>query len=244
MAKIKITQINHVIIILLFLFILTKNESIINNPIIIKGNIYSYNCINPIVVLSNEMLNFYCSGHILVQNITSRAVVDKGLFCTFYLPYILIRSEATNNELSIYSNSNDCLISITNNNCNYLNISTLIPLETKYIGYINETSFTPQGKYQLLDTDEVTGLRCKSNDEKILYGETESINIIFAFLDKKKIIKLVTCEMEDYIICNMLINSVYLCTFICNNQLYINAYAYQTIDAYDNTNCTMKKIFS
>ena len=243
MVKMKITQINLNIIILFFLFIL-KNETIISNPKVIMCDNYYSSCVNPIVDHSNEMVNFYFSRYIVSQNITSREVITRRAFCRYNYPYILIRSEDTSNALSIYSYQKDCLISITNNNCDFLNISDLVPLGTIYSGYINETSFVPLGNYQIMETDEVTGLRCKSLDnEKILYGK-ESNNIIFSFLKKKEVMQLLTCDMEDYFICNQIINSVYLCAYICSNQLYINAYAYQTVNEIEDTNCTMKKVLS
>ena len=149
MVKIKITQINHIIIIVVFFLFILTNETIINNPNPITCDDY-FSCINPIIDHSNEVVNFYFSRYIVSQNITSREVITRGEFCTYNSPYILIRSEDTSNALSIYSYRKDCLISITNNNCDFLNISNLIPLGAIYSGYINETSFAPLGNYQIM----------------------------------------------------------------------------------------------
>ena len=56
------------------------------------------------------------------------------------------------------------------------------------------------------------------------------LQLYFYFLEKKDSVKTIGCEMEDDFTCNKIINSVYLCAFICNYNLYIYVYTYQTIN--------------
>ena len=74
----------------------------------------------------------------MTQNITTREVEYKSTFCTYSSPYLLIRADDTNNPFYIYSSGSQYLISISNNDCNSLNITILeFPSETLYINHIN-----------------------------------------------------------------------------------------------------------
>ena len=254
MDSIKINKINNIIKILVFLFILT-NEAIINNPKVIEDyyyyyyyNYYNYNITytNPLIYFSNEKINFYFSGQFYTQNITTREVRYISTFCNYSSPYLLIRTDDTSKPLYIYSSGSQYLISISNRDCYSLNITGLeFPSETSYINYMNETGYSPLENTPIDGLDEITGLRCKSlNNEKIIYGKVSSNEIIFTFIQKKVSETLSSCSMEDYITCNVIANSAYLCALICNSNLYIKLFVYQTKEANIEDVCEMKEVFS
>ena len=242
----KIRKINSIIKILFFLFILT-NGSIINNPKPIEDYHY-YDTIytNPLIYNSKEIIYIYFSGQFYTQNITTREVEYKSTFCSYSSPYLLIRTDNTNNPLYIYSSGSQFLISISNNDCNSLNITDLeFPSDTSYINYMNETKYSPLENIPISNLDEITGLRCKSlNNEKIIYGKDSSNKIIFTFIQKKVSEALTPCSMEDYITCNVIANSAYLCALICNSNLYIKLFVYQTNEINVEDICEMKEVFS
>ena len=251
MDSIKISKINNIIQIFVFLFILT-NEAIINNPKVIEDYYYYYYCYyyynynitytNPLIYNSNEKINIYFSGQFYTQNITTREVEYKSTFCSYSSPYLLIRTDDTSKPLYIYSTGSQFLISISNRDCYSLNITGLeFPSETSYINYMNETGYSPLENTPIDGLDEITGLRCKSlNNEKIIYGKVSSNEIIFTFIQKKVSEALSSCSMEDYITCNVIANSAYLCALICNSNLYIKLFVYQTKEVNAEDICEMK----
>jgi hypothetical protein len=50
--------------------------------------------------------------------------------------------------------------------------------------------------------------------------------------------------MEDYITCNIITNSAYLCDLIGNSNLYIKLFVYQTKEVNAEDICEMKEVFS
>ena len=193
-----IRKIKSIIKILVFLFILT-NEVIINNPKPIEDYYYYYytTYTNPLIYNSKEIIYIYFSGQFYTQNITTREVEYKSTFCSYSSPYLLIRTDDTNKPLYIYSLGSQYLISISNKDCNSLNITDLeFPSDTSYINYMNETKYTPLENIPISNIDEITGLRCKSlNNEKIIYGKVSPNKIIFTFIQKKVSEKLTPCSM-------------------------------------------------
>ena len=97
-----IRKIKSIIKILVFLFILT-NEVIINNPKPIEDYYYYYTTYtNPLIYNSKEIIYIYFSGQFYTQNITTREVEYKSTFCSYSSPYLLIRTDDTNNPLYIF----------------------------------------------------------------------------------------------------------------------------------------------
>ena len=170
--------INCIIYVIAFLSILTY-ESMIINPGFMANNYYN-DYLNPQLYNKDNMIYIYFSGFLFYHDIY-REIINNQTFCEYSSPYILIRTENTNNPLFLYSYGYK--ISISDKNCHSNDINGFIfPLDTKVINYINETEYFPPINYDTLDFEEITGLRCLSLDnERIVYGKTDQTAIIFLF---------------------------------------------------------------
>jgi hypothetical protein len=204
--------------IIFFLIILCNfsYETTLNNP---EDIITSSDPIYPIIIHSNNEIKIYTSGRKYTKEISSRIISDQGTFCSYSSPYTLISS---NNELYIYWTNSRYLISLTNSNCESKDLGSLdLATNTKFVHYIEESSFEPLDKYIIGDKEEMTGLRCRVlENEIILYGKIENKdNIAFFFIEKNHTeITSISCGgVEDYMSCKKIENSLYICAFSCDN---------------------------
>ena len=237
-----LTKINNFIYFLFFLIALTS-ETIINNPKLI---ITSED--NPFIYNINEIMYMYYPQMKITRNITSKEIISSGTFCLYSAPYTFIIKDDEVAPSYIYYKSSDNLISVSlsDSNCITKNITSLeFPSSTSFIGSITESRFVSSEAYDIEDNDKITGVRCDAYDEEIIiYGKTDSF-LVFTFIVKNETAKIVpTCNMEEDFKCIKIKNSVYLCAYICSDNLYIVVYAFQTIEENIYNKCEMKEIFN
>ena len=133
MYSIKELEINIIILIIIFIFELSK-EDIIINPIKICDNP------NPIILNSETEYYIFTSGKIIILNRETGNIVLTSSFPEYTKPYVLCKDESSN--FYIYSNKKliQIIPSITT-----ISYSTQMkfPSSTQYVGYIMERE-TPQ----------------------------------------------------------------------------------------------------
>ena len=233
MDFIKITNINKTIIFLYFFLLINLSESIINNP----QNLYISS--NPHVFKTNELLIIYTSGYKHIKNIQT-GNVSLSYICPYSYPSILIKEDSENYQLYLYSNNTIYSLANSfttpyyyNEYCNYESERFSyfeFPKSSIFVDYISETAFSPATHYKFSSNPELTELRCQTLEKEIIiYGKKDSYHASFGFIKRNETIDIsFTCQVEDYMKCNKIINSVYICVFICNNRIFINLYIYGT----------------
>ena len=238
MGYIKLLEIKSIIFLVVILFIFT-NETVINNPVLIK----SLN--NPILISSNTGVTIYSYGSKIWRNITSRINLYENNFCYYHTINTLIKTDDPNNPYYLYSLNSDYFISLTTSNCTAKMVPRFeFPSSTSFISYIQENNFETSEFYEKNETKIVTGWRCRIPDnEIIIYGKFDSFALIFNYIERNETIKISTCQLEDIMSCKKMDSSLYLCALICGNRLYIYSYAYQTKDPENINDCEMKLVF-
>ena len=239
MDLINLSKIKQIVYLLFFHFILT-NETILDNPKYI-----STNSEKPFLYNRDEIMYMYYPIIKYTRNITSREIISSEEFCNYSDPYTFIIKDGEVEPSYIYYKNGDNLISISDSNCNFKDISTLeFPTSTSFVDSITETSFIASESYDIDADDKITGLRCNVIDEEIIiYGKT-GFDIMFTFIKKNETMKISpVCDMEDYFKCKRIKNSIYLCAYICSGDLYVSVYAFQTKQANIYSICEMKEIF-
>ena len=231
MEFIKLANINKSILFLYIFLLINISESVVYNP----NTLINYGSY-PHVLKTNELFIIYTSEITYKKDETGSTTYSY--ICPYSYPSVLIKEEGENSNLYLYWNNT--LFSLTNSfssppdeYCNYESrrfSSFEFPKSSIFVDYISETAFSPVTHYKFESNPEIIGLRCKTlAQEIIIYGLKDSFHVSFGFIKRNETIDIkFTCELEDFMKCIRIINSAYMCSFICNNKIFINLYIYGT----------------
>ena len=236
MVKISSIYLSNIILLLSNLLILTKGETL-TNPLVMPFSS------NPLIYNTEEEIHFYFSNTKYIQNTITRDISSQEFSCSLSGINSLIQNELAH-EYYIYTKSSEYLISITDNNCESKNISGIdFPENVNYIGNMFEGQFQPEEFYSIFGEERKTNLRCAQlNNEIIIYSKKDN-DIGFYFVENRNMLILsIICELEDFFSCEKMDNSLYICFYICNNQINVKIFAYITPLANSEGACEIKTL--
>ena len=236
MVKISSIYLSNIILLLSNLLILTKGETL-TNPLVMPFSS------NPLIYNTEEEIHFYFSNTKYIQNTITRDISSQEFSCSLSGINSLIQNELAH-EYYIYTKSSEYLISITDNNCESKNISGIDFQENvNYIGNMFEGQFQPEEFYSIFGEERKTNLRCAQlNNEIIIYSKKDN-DIGFYFVENRNMLILsIICELEDFFSCEKMDNSLYICFYICNNQINVKIFAYITPLANSEGACEIKTL--
>ena len=223
----------------LVILLISAESQILDNPYLVdfSPNYAIYNKDNDIIIHSDEKK--------YTQNAITREISSTEFICPITEVNTIIQNPDLNKNY-IYSLSSQYLISITDSdsNCDLTNINDLninFLSSNNFIGSIYEGEFIPENFYQLSGSQSKKNLRCKQlNNEIILYGKIEE-DAGFYFMKKNLMVNLgIYCSIEDIFYCNKIDNSIYMCVYLCNNQIMTHFFTYITREANSGGECVME----
>ena len=198
-----------IIIIFNFLIITSKEEDIINNPILVTKHG------NPIILQNSNYFFIYTSGERVLINRATREISSIA-FGSYEAPYIWVKDES--NNYYIFASNVMYTVYIPNSYETKTKPSIQYPTSSSFIGFMKETQYTNSNLlYGCIFSIE--------KNEIIIYGTYTSKKIIFSFLEKKEalIVDLSNyfSEIEDKMSCKVIANGQYVCSIVSENKVYI-----------------------
>ena len=202
----------NIFFILNILYLTSKEEDIINNPILISENE------NPIYIKSTSgAFYIYTSGELIT--IKSTGEVTKKTFPQYNFPFIWISDEGSN--YYIYSSNAMYKVRLGNSYSVFTKPSITYTDSTKFVGYMREKKYTGNSMMNCICPVEA--------EEIIIYGRYRQKYIVFSFIKKSvSYTSLISSSssMEDKISCKMIENGQYLCAFVYNYEVHIYLFSH------------------